>query len=195
MDGRDISVSALALGACVVAGMVGSKIVMSMFRTSVEIDRIVMWAMALVAGFVVAATGLLPAFARDADDYIHEIPGHTLTIPASFNAYNLVDEPRGVFTDAEVWSLQASGAEVGAVGVYVIEENSKRGAAKMMSDALGGATVDPHGAVFEGENIFVVNSGSQVQLGRIEDSALVVVSGAHRSKIEPAAAALFTAND
>ena len=195
MDMRDISVSALALAASVVAGMVGSKIVMSVFRTSVEVDRIVMWAVSLVVGLAVATTGLIPAYARDADDYIHEIPGYTLTAPPSSDAYNLVDDPKGIFSDTGVWSLEAANGSVGAVGVYVIEDGSKRGVAKMMSDALGGVAVDPHRAVLAGENIFVSNAGRHVQLGHLEDSALVVVSGTSRSQIEPAASALFTTED
>lgn len=191
MDGRDLSVSAVALGASLVVGMVGSKLVMSFFRTSVEVDRIVMWAISLLAGLVLASTGLIPAYARDADDYIHEIPGHTLTIPTAFDAYNLVDEPKGVFADAEVWSLEAEGSSVGAVGVYVIDEGSKRGVSKMMSEALGKAVVDPRRAVLAGTNVFVTSVGTNAQIGYLADSALIVVSGPNRSRIEPAATALI----
>ena len=194
MDLRDVSVSAVALAACLVVGMVGSKIVMSVFRTSVEVDRIVMWAVSLMVGLAVMAMGLVPSFARDADDYIHEIPGFTLTTPASFDSYDLVDKAKGVYTDTEVWALEAAGQQVGAVGSYVIEDGSKRGVAKLMSDALGTA-VDPHRAVLGGETILVSSIGTHVQLGHMEDSALVVVSGANRSKIEPAAAALFAPQD
>ena len=195
MDLRDVSVSAVALAACLVMGMVGSKIVMSVFRTSVEVDRIVMWAVSLVVGLAVMAIGLVPSFARDADDYIHEIPGFTLTTSASFDSYDLVDKTKGVYSDAQVWTLEAAGQQVGAVGVYVIEEGSKRGAARLMSDALGGAAVDPHPAVLGGETILVSNVGTHVQLGHMEDSALVVVAGPNRSRIEPAAAALFAPQD
>jgi hypothetical protein len=195
MDLRDVSVSAVAIGACLVVGMVGSKIVMSVFRTSVEVDRIVMWAVSLVIGLAVASLGLVPTFARDADDYIHEIPGYTMTLAPSFDSYDLVDKSKGVFTDAEVWSLEAAGQTVGAVGVYVIEDGSKRGASKLMSDATGGAAIDPHRAVLGGETILVSNTGSRVQLGHVEDSALVIVAGSNRSKLEPVAASLFASQD
>ena len=194
MDLRDVSVSAVALGACIVVGMVGSKIVMSVFRTSVEIDRIVMWAVTLVVGLAIASMGLVPSFARDADDYIREVPGFTMTISSGSDSYSLVDEPKGTFTDAQVWSLEAGDQSVGAVGVYVIEEGSKRGVSKLMSDALG-TSVEVRRAVLGGETVLVSNTGSRVQLGHIEDSALVVVSGGNRDRIEPVASALFTTKD
>jgi hypothetical protein len=49
--------------------------------------------------------------------------------------------------------------------------------------------------MLSGRSILVAGSGSHVQLGWIDGSALVVVSGAHRSQIEPAAAALLNAAD
>jgi hypothetical protein len=196
MDGRDVAVSAAALAVSLAVGVIGAKIIGSVFRTtSVEVDRVVMWVVTLVAAVGLAAAGTVPSYARDADDFLTDIPGYTVTTPASLEPYHLARDARGVFSGAGLWALETNGKTVGALGVYLMGDGRARGELKMMADALQGRSVAPRRAMVAGQSVLVGNSGSHVQLGWIDGSALVVVSGAHRSAIEPAAAALLRARD
>lgn len=194
MDGRDVTVSALAVAACVAAAFIGTKLAMTMVRTPVEIDRIIMWVTALVLGLAVSAAGVVPALARDADDYITEVPGYTMSTAPAFLGNEPMQQGTGLFADVGTWSLSRDGRVAGAVGVFLIaDEDSARqiGGRRFVAAALRDRSLAAQSQRLAGKDVLITRSRGEVQIGWLDGSAVVIVSGKTREQIQPAAAALI----
>lgn len=191
-DTRDVLVSAGAIGFSLIAGMVLAKIVMSFFETSVEFDRVVMWTGALFVALAVGVVGVVPDYAREADDYVTASPGHSLTSSSAYATYGLIkDDP--AFADVALWELDQ--VEATAVAAFVLADASASPRVtdeRFLSHAL--ADIDRvHFGRLDGTSVFVDANARRAHVGWLEGSALVVVSGRTRASVEAAALDLLRA--
>lgn len=194
LDGRDLIVSSVALLASLFLGIVVTRVAMRMTTSSPEIDRIVTWSVALLAGMILVSTGAVATFSRDAGDFISDIPGYTMTASPELRNLELQSLDSELFADVGLWSLQRDEAVAGSLGVFLIADEGKvssLGQRKFLSQALHEPGSNARSNRLAGKEVFIASSGGQTQVGWLDGSAVLVLSGGNRIAILDAAAALI----
>lgn len=196
MDTRDVVVSSLAVGLCWVTGLVVTKILMTAMATTLEIDRVVTWSVALGVGLLLSATGSVADLSRDVDDYIAEVPGYALTSSPEMKAE--LEAKRGtvhseMFSDVGIWTLHHDLKMVGALSVFLVADTGAEShdAKNFFSRAVNVSAEGIRRDRMAGESIFVSHSNGQVHVGWMDGSALVVTSGKSRALVDPVARSLL----